>query len=140
MKVVINKCYGGFGLSEKAYEKLIEWGVPVRGYIKEPRNPNTGLYDIRIPENEGEIIFDRKLENDSKINKAMESLTGRYWDTWIDKNRSHPLLIKVVEELGEEASSRFSELKVVEIPDGTEYTIEEYDGLEHIAEKHKTWD
>jgi hypothetical protein len=30
-------------------------------------------------------------------------------------------------------------LEIVEIPDDVEYTIEEYDGLEHIAEKHRTW-
>jgi hypothetical protein len=28
---------------------------------------------------------------------------------------------------------------VVEIPDGTDYEISEYDGNEHIAEKHRTW-
>jgi hypothetical protein len=44
-----------------------------------------------------------------------------------------------VEELGDKASGQFAELVVVEIPDGVDYEIDEYDGNEHIAEKHRTW-
>jgi hypothetical protein len=28
---------------------------------------------------------------------------------------------------------------VVEIPDDVNWQVEEYDGMEHIAEKHRTW-
>ncbi len=56
MKVVINRCYGGFGLSDLAYKKLIEYGVSVRKYIEEKRNPETGLYDIKEP-NLGNLDF-----------------------------------------------------------------------------------
>jgi hypothetical protein len=44
-----------------------------------------------------------------------------------------------VEQLGEAANGEFAELKVVEIPDDAEWTIQEYDGDEWIAEKHRTW-
>ena len=44
MKVVINKCYGGFSLSEAAYEKLIEYGVPAQKYVEQKRGAN-GLYE-----------------------------------------------------------------------------------------------
>jgi hypothetical protein len=30
-------------------------------------------------------------------------------------------------------------LRIVEIPDGVEWHISEYDGIEHIAENHRTW-
>ena len=33
----------------------------------------------------------------------------------------------------------YSDLKVVEIPDDINWYIEEYDGLEHVAERHRTW-
>lgn len=56
-----------------------------------------------------------------------------------DLDRTDPDLVAVVEELGNLANSKVSQLKVVEIPDGIEYTIEEYDGVELIAEKHETW-
>lgn len=94
MKIVINTCYGGFGLSEAAHKKLTEYGLPV----------NTR-------------------------------------DSWFHDRRDHPLLVRVVEELGSKtASGEYGALKVVEIPDGTDWQIQEYDGSEHIAEKHQTWE
>lgn len=138
MKLVINTCYGGFGLSDKAYEKLISWGVPVRKYLEEERDPATLRY-IHQPQNEGEVIFDRKLDEPSKLNDALRGLDGRYWETWTRNSRSHPLIVRVVEELGSAANGRFASLSIVEIPDDIEYTIEEYDGYEHVAEKHRTW-
>ncbi len=135
MKVVINVCFGGFGLSEKAYEKLIEYGVPVRKYVEEVKDEKTGRYNSP-PENEGEVIFDRSLSVPGKFDRWL----GRYWETWIrSDNRSHPLVVRVVEELGDAASGAHAELKVVEIPDGVDYIVEEYDGNEHIAEAHRTW-
>ena len=53
--------------------------------------------------------------------------------------RSDPILVGVVEELGERASDFGSELLVVEIPDGIDWQIENYDGWEWIAEAHRTW-
>ncbi len=138
MKVAINNCFGGFGLSEAAYENLIEWGIPVRAYIEQPRNPETGLYE-RVPENEGEVIFDLDLSPRSEFGDAARRLRGRYWETWINESRTHPLVIRAIEELGERASACFARLAVVEIPDGVEWTIEEYDGNEHISEVHRTW-
>lgn len=143
MKVVINKCFGGFGLSDEAYEKLIEWGVPVRKYIDQVRDPETLLYKPE-PLNDGEIIFDRTLTplGEDAFNDSYYKYKGhvnRYWETWLSGTRNHPLLIRVVEELGEKANGRHAALKVVEIPDDVQWEIDEYDGNEHIAETHQTW-
>jgi hypothetical protein len=53
--------------------------------------------------------------------------------------RNDPILVEIVEQLGEAANGDFAELKVVKIPDDVQWTIEEYDGNEWIAEKHRTW-
>ena len=53
--------------------------------------------------------------------------------------RNNPILVEVVEQLGEAANGDFAVLKVIEIPDDVQWTIEEYDGAEWIAEKHRTW-
>ena len=142
MKIVINACFGGFGISDAGFERLIKLGIPVRQYIEQVRDPATGLYRPE-PLNDGEVIFDRDLtpESDTPAGKMNELMrrSGRYWSSWLDTARTHPLLIQMVEELGSAANGRHSSLKVIEIPDGVDYTIEEYDGNEHIAETHRTW-
>jgi hypothetical protein len=90
MKIVINTCHGGFGLSKEAL----------------------AFYNERA----GTAI---KYEDDIK--------------------RNDPILIQIVEELGEAANGSYARLKAVEIPDDVEWTIKEYDGDEWIAEKHRTW-
>ncbi len=47
--------------------------------------------------------------------------------------------MECVETLGEKSNGACAELKIVEIPDNVEYSIEEYDGNEHIAEVHRIW-
>ncbi len=132
MKIVINACYGGFHPSHKAIMryaelsgfKLYPYGKGIlisecAGYSKVP------THDLPTHEGfRGEIL--------PTIPEG-----AHFWHRDIERN--DPNLVKVVEELGREADTSVSSLKVVEIPDGVEWTIEEYDGFEHIAEKHKTW-
>jgi len=52
-------------------------------------------------------------------------------------DRTDPDLIAAVCELGEAAGRN---LKVVDVPDGVEWYIHEYDGCESIHERHRVWD
>jgi hypothetical protein len=67
------------------------------------------------------------------------------WKDWeedwsyYDIERNNQYLVRVVEELGDDVNGRFSELKVVDIPDDVEWQIDDYDGLEWVAEKHRIW-
>lgn len=63
------------------------------------------------------------------------SVARYHWEI----ERADPLLVEVVERLGRAASGTYARLKVVEIPDDVEWTIHDYDGLEWVAEKHRTW-
>jgi hypothetical protein len=122
MKIVINKCYGGFGLSDQAYEWLME---------------NKG-WKLTEYDEDGNVLKD----SNAQIVKATKALLGKYWAVGDNRSiefRTNPDIVEVVETLGEGASGRFAKLKVVEIPDGIEVTIDEYDGIEWIAEKHRTW-
>jgi len=130
-KVVINRRYGGFSLSEAGIRKYFEiLGQPVwvekdvvlNTYWKVPpdqrqeRTVGGAWYEMSIDDRwDREVFCDRGLDRDD------------------------PILVRVVEELGEKANGRFAELKVIEIPDDVEWTIDEYDGMEWVAEVHRTW-
>ena len=53
--------------------------------------------------------------------------------------RDCPVLVQIVEEMGEKADGRLSALKVVEVPDDADWYVEEYDGSEWVAERHRIW-
>jgi len=64
-----------------------------------------------------------------------------YLDSRYDyERRNDPILIQVVEELGEEAASgKLAELKIVDIPNGIKWEIDDYDGIETVHEQHASW-
>jgi hypothetical protein len=102
-KIVINTCYGGFGISKEAAEFMAARGNK----------------------------------------RAIASLAcGGYKGGWAQGfeggyDRDDPDLIAVVE--ANLPGSTFADLKVIEIPDDVEWEIQEYDGTEWVAEKHRTW-
>ena len=113
MKVVINSDYGGFGLSEKAFSLYLKL-KNIRFEVKRDGR-FFFFYEFGHLDDEKHYLYDRDIE------------------------RNDPILVKVVEELGKEANDTYASLKIVEIPEDVEWYIGEYDGIEHVAEKHKIW-
>jgi hypothetical protein len=69
-----------------------------------------------------------------------EKRTGAQFVYENDIARDDPELIAVIEFLGVQAcNGAHSKLKIVEIPEDVEWIIQDYDGQEWIAEKHRTW-
>lgn len=101
-KIVYNKCYGGFGLSKKAVERYFQ----LKGW---------GLVVVRQ-----EYGFRRYYHNNGVPFYPH------------DLERDDPILAQVVEELGNEANEFSSELAIHELPSGTRYRIDEYDGYESV--------
>lgn len=88
MKIVVNRCYGGFGLSQEALDFL-------------------------------------------------DTNSGHQYG-WPHMRHSIEL-VECVEELGNKAGGEYSELKVIDIPDGIEWEIWDHGGMESIHEKHRKW-
>jgi hypothetical protein len=140
MKVVINVCYGGFGLSHEALVRYFEIkGINV---YPEKGEDHWGFWtywivkpEDRMETKDGEAFHSMSTQERIAYNK-MHSEQVVYEHSIA---RHDPALIQVVEELGDKANGTYSDLKVVEIPDDVDYEISEYDGNEHIAESHRTW-
>ena len=71
--------------------------------------------------------------------KDILGITDPHFYVSMDINRDCPTLVALVEEMGERVNSSYSRLKIVEVPEGVNWHIVEYDGLEHVAENHRTW-
>ena len=137
MKIVINKCYGGFGLSDAAMHRYAELkGITIYPEIGGLFNTYyTVPEDQRVPPLAGNW-------NDHSF-EVRQAYNARYKEEVLydrDMERDDPILIQVVEELGKDANGRCAALKVVEVPNGIEWDIEEYDGQEWVAEKHGVWE
>jgi hypothetical protein len=141
-KIVINKQHGGFGLSQQAIERYLK----IKGVACWPeQNQQVGSLlgptywlvapELRVNQPTAEVWHNMSIAQRQTHNQiySLQVFSDR------DLDRDDPVLVQVVEELGEDADSRFASLKVVEIPASVEWQIEEYDGLEWIAEKHRTW-
>lgn len=156
MKLVINKCFGGFGVSHACLWELIqrkaacvkvtpideyfgkgerkqEWLARDREYLSRSEKPDPFLKTL--PEGwqasfMGSVLYDLNAGKVYGINDRYDAAPAR----------EDPDLVALVEERGSEwASSSLAKLEVVSIPDGVDYEIDEYDGIESVHEKHRVW-
>ncbi len=139
MKIAINTCFGGFSLSHEAvmeYAKIK--GFDLYPFVEE-RLPDGSLdFNSRkfIPYNPNEDVFIIHYST-KPLKDGMYEENSYFSDRDIPRN--DPALIVVIKKLRKKANGSYANLKIVTIPDNVEWQIEEYDGLEHIAEKHRTW-
>lgn len=95
MDIIINKCFGEFNLSNKAFRELIKmgWSVSVDG-------------------------------NSDLIYESFDDELGKYYYAKYDRDfRTNLDVISVVKLLGDEANGYGSKLKIVEIPEEVEWEI-----------------
>jgi hypothetical protein len=103
MKVLINKCHGGYGISADALSMYAD----KKGLKYSVKNEYMPFLDLA----DGTSLSSYNIE------------------------RNDPTLIAVFEELGSEDFSGISaNVAIVEVPDGAEYFVDEYDGLEDVSQ------
>ena len=139
MKVVVNRCYGGFGLSDKAIEMVMRRkGLNCFRYKQTKYKFSDGVEEYtRCDMFNDNSLFTHYQTKDlgEKVNKLPNET---YWYYGI-LDRTDADLIAVVEELGKEANGDFASLEVVEIPDDVNWEIDDYDGIETVHEVHRSW-
>lgn len=137
-KIVYNACYGGFGLSPEATLRLYEMGspsvkaIPVDLYFPvEDRHRDSilgynsaikGWREYLAVQHDNSNLFLTVFSPDEKF-----VLCGR------DATRHDPMLVSVVEEMGAAASGCCAKLAIADVPSGSKYWIDEYDGMESVA-------
>ena len=146
MKLVINGCYGGFSISLKAARHMAVAGSPrankvVAEHEKELRDFKAYKKNGNVPKEKRSADHQKNMWDIDIKYGSLPKFHGYGYADGFDGGfeRSDPLLVSAVESLGDEASGDLAKLKVVEVPDGVEWELSEYDGIEHVAEKHRTW-
>ena len=75
---------------------------------------------------------------ESKYRELTGITDPNFYSRRIPRDDAH--LIAVVELMGAAASNKYSDLKIVDVPDDVNWYVEEYDGKEWVAERHRTWE
>ncbi|MBS6168851.1 MAG: hypothetical protein KIC65_09595 [Firmicutes bacterium] len=145
MKIIINRKYGGFWISNIALEELMQRkGETICFYemtfddsdkytYTKTDASNNNLFVAAICNDFGDVFIPENDEQSDEFYKHI--IRGNDW-RW----RTDTDLINLIVEKGSEfVSSPLSSLEIVEIPDDIEWEIEEYDGMEWISEKHRSW-
>lgn len=145
MKIIINSCFGGFGISNNALIEFMQRkgkeiyfyeGVfvgPDKRIYRKVKASNKSLFVNAVCKDFGNEFIPENDEQFDDFYKHIISNTDEKCRTDVD-------LINLLEEKGSKyVSGPCSSLKIVEIPDDVEWEVEEYDGSEWISEKHRTW-
>jgi hypothetical protein len=139
MKVVINKRFGGFGLSYEAVMLYAKYkGIQLLAFTEVRKADGSTYFNKYVP-------YDGTGEIPLCIHYSTAPLVNGKFDDFAyfmerDIPRNNPELVRVVETLGKKANTQFSDLKIVEIPDDVKYEIDDYDGQESIHEIHRSWE
>ena len=126
-KIVYNGCYGGFSLSHEAIMRYAE----IKGITLHVHSERSGFSSYYLcPPEEWEQI--RTEEGALPVSPERFERSNALYFSDREIERNDPALAQVVEELGSKANGSYAKLRITEIPAGTLYRIDEYDGIESV--------
>ncbi len=130
-KIVINSCFGGYGLSPLAISKICKRkNIPCYIYVESDSDSNEY---IKVSPTSKELNghWWRVLNKDFGNVVNFEDISDEEEYVFEDLPRHDKDLVAVVEELGDKANGYCADLKVVEINSNL-YRIDAYDGAESV--------
>lgn len=148
MKIVVNKCYGGFSISLEALKELVKrnaacvesctpkhyYGGDNDKYHRKDEWEQKWNEDFKRFEDIGDgFMADKRRQYNVYKDGLLYSLKSRY-DMRTDKD-----LVDVVEKMGEAANGWAADLRIVDVPDNIQWEIDDYDGIETVHELHRSW-
>ena len=124
-KVVYNACYGGFSLSKEACQRY--WDIIGQQVWIE--DSQWGFTVWLIPPEER---LEQKEWSSMTMDEHIAYNLAYSKQTWYNRNvdRHDPVLVQVVEELGDKANGEYAKLRIEEVYGS--YRIDEYDGNESV--------
>jgi|APHM01.1.fsa_nt_gi hypothetical protein len=126
-RVVYNSCFGGFGLHEDA----VKWVRDNKDRLREQYD-NTDVSELTNTTLSGEFYDDGSGPKEDWITSVKP----------IDLSRNNELLADIVSgetEYTGTVNGQHADLRVTELPDSVDYTIDEYDGNETVKEQYRTF-
>ena len=128
-KVVFNQCYGGFGLSKEAVQRY--WELKEQQvWIEDDRCGGYTVYLVppeeRLKPKNTEEFYAMSFSERVAYNQAYSAQTWYYSNV----DRHDPILVQVVEELGDKANGEYAKLRIAQV--SGPYRIDEYDGFESV--------
>ena len=138
MKIAVNKCFGGFGLSPKAIKMIMKRkGMNCYPYIQTKYIFRDGYQEYtRVGIEALDDLFVSFSKTD--LGKTTPSIPNEDYWSFYKLERNDKDLVEVIEELGDEASGRLSKVVLVEVPDDVNWEIDDYDGIETVHEVHRS--
>lgn len=133
-KVVVNRCFGGFGVSVEALSELLDMECPHIKSDAEDKYFGADSYCKTVEDRNRHVEMCGLLRRNGMIYSDGHSGYGEH------QERACEHLVALIEVWGSErVSGQHAELEIVEIPAGVQWQIGEYDGMESVEEAHRTW-
>jgi hypothetical protein len=133
VRVVYNSCYGGFNLSREACKRYWELQGKEVWIEQDEQFKSLDMFTVWLVPPEERAVkpepwYSAPIEERIAYNKKYSE------QTWSDHNivRHDPILVQVVEELGDKANGMCAKLAIEEV--SGPYRIDEYDGSESVVE------
>ena len=91
------------------------------------------------PNHTRSIVINQVFGGFNLSDEARKIYTERTGLPAYDPPMDDPVLLEIVRTMGDRANGLFAKLAIIDIPLDVDWVIQDYDGSEWIAERHRTW-